>query len=76
MIGEQKTFKNKTLGEIWGVPAVDKKTQNCLYCGGILVAPMEDQKVELPILRRDSRGSNERPKSGIANTTARLWWLQ
>ena len=35
---------------------------------------MEDQKVEWPILRRDSGGSNEWPKSGIAYTTARLWW--
>ena len=37
---------------------------------------MEDQKVELPILRRDSGGSNEWPKSGIAYTTARFWWLR
>ena len=37
---------------------------------------MEDQKVELPILRRDSGGSNEWPKSGIAYTTARLCWLR
>ena len=57
MIGEQKTLKNKTLGEIWGVPVVDKK-------------------IELPILRRYSGGSDGGPKSGIAYTTARFWWCQ
>ena len=40
------------------------------------MVPTEDQKVEWPILRRDSGGSNEWQKSGIAYTTARFWWLR
>ena len=94
MIGEQKTLKNKTLGESWGVPVADEKNRiayttaifwwfrwrtkkwNCLYYGEILVVPMNDQKVELPILRRDCGGSDERPKSEIVYTTVRSWWLK
>ena len=52
------------------------KKWNCLYYGEILVVPMNDQKVESPILRRDSGGSEERPKSEIAYTTVRSWWLK
>ena len=37
---------------------------------------MDDQKVELPILRRDPGGSNERPKREIAYNTVRSWWLK
>ena len=52
------------------------KKWNCLYYGEILVVPMSDQKVESPILRRDCGGSEERPKSEIAYTTVRSWWLK
>ena len=52
------------------------KKWNGLYYGEILVVPMSDQKVESPILRRDSGGSEERPKSEIAYTTVRSWWLK
>ena len=34
------------------------------------------KKIELPILRRYSGGSDGGPKSGIVYTTARFWWFQ
>ena len=53
----------------------DEKVE-LLYCVEILVVPMDDQKVELPILWRDTGGANERPKSEIAYNTVRSWWLK
>ena len=37
---------------------------------------MDDQKMELLILRRDPGGSDERPKNEIAYNTVKSWWLK